>query len=241
MPSRTKVMPLSMVVAATLAGCEAAPITETPRVGTLEYVSGDGQAGTVGLLLGQHLVVRLVDQFGTPVAGESVAFEPSSASAALGATTDPILAVTGSDGVASAQLRLGTGTGPYRVTATWPGLETGGIAGAVQVVEFDATAGPAPAAALTITAGNNQKAAANALLPIALSVRVADAFNNPVPGITVTFVIASGGGLLSAAEVVTNATGIASSSWTLGPTTGAQSVTAFIPGVAPVTFTATAQ
>jgi len=241
MPSRTKVVPVSLALASVLAGCEAAPITETPRVGTLEYVSGDGQTGTVGLLLGQDLVVRLVDQFGSPVAGETVAFEPSSASAALGATTDPILDVTGSDGVASAQLRLGTGTGPYRVTATWPGLETGGISGALQVVDFDATAGPAPPAALTITAGNNQKAAANTLLPIALSVRVADAFNNPVPGVAVTFVIGSGGGQLSVSEAISNASGIASSSWTLGPTTGAQTVTAFLPGVSPVTFTATAQ
>ena len=108
MPSCTKIIPVSLVVASILAGCEAAPLTETPRVGRLEYVSGDGQTGTVGLLLGQHLVVRLVDQFGSPVAGETVAFEPSSASAALGATTDPVLDVTGSDGVASTQLRLGT-------------------------------------------------------------------------------------------------------------------------------------
>jgi adhesin/invasin len=236
-----QVVPASLVVAAILAGCEAAPITETPRVGTLEYVSGDGQTGTVGLLLGQHLIVRLVDQFGTPVAGETVAFEPSTASVALGATTDPILAATGSDGIASAQLRLGTGTGPYRVTATWPGLETGGISGPVQVVDFDATAGPAPAATLTITAGNNQTAAVNTLLPTALSVRVADAFNNPISGATVTFVIGSGGGQLSVAEATSNASGIASTSWTLGPTAGAQSVTAFIPGVAPVTFNATAK
>lgn len=237
---RMKVVPASLAVASILAGCEAAPLTDTARVGTLEYVSGDGQTGTVGLLLGQHLVVRLVDQFGTPVSGETVAFEPSAASAALGATMDPILDVTGTDGVASAQLRLGTGTGPYRVTATWPGLETGGIAGPVQVVDFDASAGPAPPAVLTIAAGNNQTASVNALLPIALSVRVADAFNNPIPGATVTFVIGSGGGQLSVANPVTNATGIASSSWTLGPTAGAQSVTAFIPGVPTVTFHATA-
>ena len=241
MPSRTKVVPVSLAAACIVAACEAAPITETPRVGTLEYVSGDGQTGTVGLLLDLPLAVRLVDQFGSPVAGETVAFEPSSSSAALGATTDPVLDVTGSDGVASAQLRLGTGTGPYQVTATWPGLETGGISGLVQVIDFDATAGPAPAATLTITAGNNQKAAANTLLPIALSVRVADAFNNPIPGVAVTFVIGSGGGQLSVAEAVSSATGIASSSWTLGPAVGAQSVTAFIPGVPPVTFTATAQ
>ena len=241
MPSCTKVVPVSLVLASILAGCEAAPITETPRVGTLEFVSGDGQTGTVGLFLGQPLVVRLVDQFGSPVAGETVAFEPSSASAALGATTDPVLDVTGSDGVASAQLRLGTGTGPYRATARWPGLESGGISGPVQVVDFDATAGPAPAATLTITGGNNQTAAANTLLPIALSVRVADAFNNSIPGVVVTFVIGSGGGQLSVTEAVSTATGIASSSWTLGSATGTQTVAAFVPGVQPVTFTATAQ
>jgi hypothetical protein len=236
-----RAVPAWLIAASIVAGCEAAPFTETPRVGTLQYVAGNGQAGTVGLLLGEPLVVRMVDQFGRPVAGETVAFEPSAASAALGATPEPETDVTGTDGVASTQLRLGTGTGPYRVSAIWPGLETGGISGQEQVIQFDATAGPAPPASLIIATGNNQTAAVNTLLPLPLSVRVADAFNNPVPDFTVTFVIGSGDGQLSVSQPTTNASGIASSTWTLGPTAGAQTVITFIPGVLPVTFTATAQ
>jgi len=238
---RMRVVPATLIAASIVAGCEGAPITDSARVGTLQSVSGDGQTGTVGVFLPQPIVVRLVDQFGSPVAGETVAFEPSAASAALGATAEPTTGVTGADGIASTQLRLGTGTGPYRISATWPGLETGGITGPLQVIQFDATASAAPPAAMAIIAGNNQAGAANTLLPVALTVRVADAFNNPVPDLTVIFVIASGGGQLSVNEAVTNASGIASSNWTLGPAVGAQSVSAVIPGVSPVTFTATAQ
>jgi hypothetical protein len=236
-----RVVPASLIAASIVAGCEAAPVTETPRVGTLQYVSGNGQTGTVGLILDEHLAVRLMDQFGNPVAGETVAFEPSAASATVGATAEPETDVTGTDGIASTQFRLGTSTGSYRLSAIWPGLETGGISGPEQRIEFDAAAGAAPPATLVITSGNNQTAAINTLLPLPLSVRVADAFDNPVPDASVTFVIGSGGGQLSGSQATTNASGIASSTWTLGPTAGAQSVTALLPGVLPVTFTATAQ
>ena len=75
------------------------------------------------------------------------------------------------------------------------------------------------------------------------SVQVTDAGGNPVPNVSVTFAVASGGGYAHRLErATTNAAGIASvNSWTLGTTAGANTLTATSAGLtgSPVTFTAT--
>jgi trimeric autotransporter adhesin len=63
-----------------------------------------------------------------------------------------------------------------------------------------------------------------------------------VAGVTVTFAVTAGGGAVSPSTVVTNASGIATlTSWTLGTTAGANTVTASASGLtgSPVTFNAT--
>jgi plastocyanin len=64
----------------------------------------------------------------------------------------------------------------------------------------------------------------------------------PEAGTTVTWSVASGGGTVDPASVVTDADGIASTGWTLGNTAGSQSARAALTGAngSPVTFTATA-
>jgi hypothetical protein len=80
---------------------------------------------------------------------------------------------------------------------------------------------------------------------VAPSVVVRDVSTNPVAGVSVTFAIASGSGsVLPTTAVATNASGVAAvTSWTLGTTAGANSLTATAApgGIAgnPVTFTAT--
>src|SRR5207249_8102859 len=76
-------------------------------------------------------------------------------------------------------------------------------------------------------------------LPTQLAVRVADLFNNPVAGITVTWTPASGSGSVNPTTSTSNASGIAATTWTLGPQAGTQTVQATGAG-SPVTFTATA-
>ena len=241
---RMAVVPALLIAASIVAGCEGEPTTSNTKVGTLELVSGDDQSGSAGLLLGQHLVVRILDQYGRPAAGEPVFFELDAASLAKGASVDPVVDTTGADGIASTQLRLGASTGTYRLEAIWPGLELfeqGQTLRPFQTVEFVATAGPAPPATLTILSGDDQTGAVDSLLPQALTVEVTDAFGNPVPGVTVTFAVASGGGQVSTTAATTNSSGVATTSWTLGPSVGAQSVVAFVAGLQPVTFDATAQ
>jgi adhesin/invasin len=112
-------------------------------------------------------------------------------------------------------------------------------------VTITATATAARAATVTALAGNNQTAAAGAAVPIAPSVRVADAFGNLAPGVTVTFSALSGGGQVTTGVRTTNAQGVATvGSWILGPAAGVQTLAARVEesGVAnnPVVFTATA-
>jgi hypothetical protein len=71
------------------------------------------------------------------------------------------------------------------------------------------------------------------------SVIVRDALNNPVAGVPVTFVVASGGGSVTGGIATTNVNGIATvGSWTLGPALGTNTLTATSGGLS-VTFLAT--
>jgi alpha-tubulin suppressor-like RCC1 family protein len=66
-------------------------------------------------------------------------------------------------------------------------------------------------------------------VPDSIRVRVTDRSGNPVPNARVRFSSAAGGGTVSpTATVVTNGNGVAAAQWTLGPSFGANSVTAAV-------------
>ncbi|HXI20903.1 MAG TPA: Ig-like domain-containing protein, partial [Gemmatimonadales bacterium] len=73
------------------------------------------------------------------------------------------------------------------------------------------------------------------------SVQVYDLNDNPLPGATVTFAVTGGGGSVTGGTQTTDANGSATvGGWRLGQTVGANTLTATVSGLAPVTFTATA-
>ncbi len=75
------------------------------------------------------------------------------------------------------------------------------------------------------------------------TVRILDAFDNPVADVTVGFEVISGGGAGSGLVQVSDASGLAMvGSWTLGPLAGTQQLSASAPGLvdSPVIFTAEA-
>jgi hypothetical protein len=76
---------------------------------------------------------------------------------------------------------------------------------------------------LIYVSGDNQSAAAGAVLPNPLEVQLVDSSGNPVTSGAVTFTVASGGGSVSA--VATSPDGKSQVTWTLG-SSGAQTVTA---------------
>jgi hypothetical protein len=99
---------------------------------------------------------------------------------------------------------------------------------------------PTKIAATTVTTQNAQTTQAVGVKP---SVKVTDANNLGVGGVTVTFAVTAGGGSISGATPMTNSGGIATvGSWTTGPVPGVNTLTATVTGLtgSPVTFTANA-
>ena len=73
------------------------------------------------------------------------------------------------------------------------------------------------------------------------TVRVSDEQDRPIAGVTVTFKVVSGGGVLSGGTATTLEDGLASPvRWTLGPTAGSQTLSASTGGESSVVFTAMA-
>ncbi len=102
------------------------------------------------------------------------------------------------------------------------------------------SSGPTAVPALIVAqAGNNQTATPLQTLSIALSVLVTDEANKPVKSARVDWDLSAGSGTLSARSVNTDANGIASTTWTLGPTAGTARVAAQVNGLNPAVFTAT--
>jgi hypothetical protein len=109
--------------------------------------------------------------------------------------------------------------------------------------QFNITAGTA--SSIVINAGNNQTAVEGSTLgttagTTAPSVKLTDQHGNLVAGAGVTFQVASGGGSVSPASATTNASGIASTNWTIvaGSNTMSASITA-LGAVPSVLFSAT--
>ena len=208
--------------------------TATAAVGapaTLVKFSGDNLIGEVGSTLGTPHHVTVLDVHGNPVPGVTVSW---AAGAGVGSVS-PTLATTDLNGRASAVRTLGGIEGIQTTTATAP------LSGGPTTVTFNITATVGSATQMSIQAGDNQVDTVGQTLPIALAVRVADAFDNPVAGVVISWAVVDDGGSLSQAADTTDADGIASTSWTLGtamtPTDSVQLVQATGVGL-PLTFTA---
>ena len=125
------------------------------------------------------------------------------------------------------------GSANRTITATRSGGSESGTS-----APFTVVAGAA--AAIAVSAGDNQTAAAGAAFPTALSALVSDAYANPVSGATVTFVSPSSGasgtwtGGLHSTTAATNASGIATVplTFTANATAGSYVDTAKVAGAA---------
>jgi hypothetical protein len=105
-----------LVLATAITGCSGSlTLPDDSSPAALRAVSGDGQQGTVGRRLDDPLVVKLTDASSRPIEGVPVVFEFTSD--VPDAEIDPAEAETDSAGRASAEVRLGTSTGPHQVEA----------------------------------------------------------------------------------------------------------------------------
>ncbi len=201
----------------------------------LEITDGDGQPGLPNLALPESLEVRVLDSRGSALPGQTVTFQPETE--ASGARVVPENATTRDDGKARALWVLGPSSGTQRVVAqVVRGEEFEPL-----VVTFNARVSAAGASRMAAAEGNGQTGPVGNLLPGQLLVLITDEFGNPVAGVPVDWEAQDG--TVDPTSSVTGADGRAGTSWTLGPSAGAQTVVASSPQLegSRVEFTATAR
>jgi hypothetical protein len=96
-----------------------------------------------------------------------------------------------------------------------------------------------PPSTLEVVRGSDQEGVTGVPLGEPLIVRLTQQDGTGISGRTVVWVVASGSGTVNPATGMTDAEGFASAEWTLGPGEGEQRVTAQVPDIGTVTFTAT--
>ena len=113
---------------------------------------------------------------------------------------------------------------------------------AMQRIAVTVEAAPRVAHTLEKISGDNQQDVPGATLTSPFVVEVRDAAGNPLGGIIVTFAVTAGGGTLSRQTATTNASGQASTTLTLGPNAGTNTVEASVSVIATsLRFTAIAE
>ena len=220
----------ALLVVAVVAGCGGGG---GGGGGGSRQLLADGPASTSGVV-GQAVAeppgVRVVDGSGAPVSGATVSFRVDQA----GASVSPASVTTGADGRARpSSWVLGTVAGTYTLVASTSGVS--------QQLSFSVSA--VAGAPSVIRHASRVDQTGDAGLPVAFppAVRVADAFDNPVAGVTVNFVVQQGGGSIPSASAVSDANGVARlQSWTLGGELGLNQVQASVGSLGSLTFSAEA-
>lgn len=199
--------------------------------------SANPQTGTAGMAAGSPPGVKVTDTHGNPVAGVAVLFTVTAGGGTVsngGPAGSSASVNTDASGFATLTTwTLGTtaGTSNNTIDATSPGLPT---------VTFTASADPGAPANIAKNAGDGQSAVVNTNVATAPQVKITDTYGNVVPGVSVTFAPASGGGSVTGGSQVTDAGGLATvGSWKLGTAVGANTLTATA-GALNTTFNATA-
>lgn len=219
---------------ATVTGLAGSPVgfTLTATAGNAAVMTingGNNQKGGVGTVLPVQHTVLVKDAHNNVKPGAAVTWVAGTGG---GSVSNPA-PVTNVNGIAGVSRTLGSAPGVQNDTARITGA-TG------SPLVFADTAILIPTQ-MALDAGDAQVGPAGAALS-AISVIVKDAANTPVPGVTVNWAAGSGGNVATPTSL-TNGSGIASNTWTLGPNAGSQTATASVTGLtgSPVTFNAVAQ
>jgi len=184
-----------------------------------------------GIAIAPPVTVTAQDSAGNPVTSFTGAVTVAIGTNPGGATLGGTLTRNAVAGVATFDnLSINKSGAAYTLTAAATGL-TSATSAAFNVA-------PGAATVIAVLSGGGQTAAAGSTVPVVLQVR--DALGNGISGVTLTFAVTSGGGSLSASSGVTDASGQAPVTWTLGPLNGAQSMTASATGLPTTTVSATA-
>jgi hypothetical protein len=180
--------------------------------------SGNNQSATVGTALPNNLAVAITDQYGNAALNTEVDWAVVSG----GGSINYAYSLSNS-GIATKALTLGAKPGPNTVSATVKGTSLSytftetGTPGALPV---------GPPSAIAVASGSSQTQTVGTALTSPFVVQVNDSNGTPVPNTTVTWSVQSGGGSMASASTVTNASGQASNTLTLGTVPGTNKVIA---------------
>lgn len=190
--------------------------------------AGDAVIAVAGTGVLPAPAVKVTDVNGNPVSGVTVVFLVAGGSGSVSGGTQ----ATDNSGTATVGgWTLGPTVGSNTLAAN---------VGAIATLTFTATGRAGPPATVARSLGDGQTGTVGTSLPIAPAVIVTDANGNAVGNASVAFVIASGGGSVSGATQTTDNSGVATvGGWTLGRTAGPNTLTATVPSIPPVAFTAT--
>jgi hypothetical protein len=211
---------------AALAPAQFTAVPNVPATARIVSVAGPGATATVGTTLSDSLAVRVELAGGEAVSGVTVTWTVSGG----GGNVAPASSTTQSDGIARGRFTLGTAAGPHTVIASVPNLTPATIA---------VTGTPDEPAAVTKTGGDGQTGIAAEPLAQPVAVRVTDQYGNAVPNVSVTWSASTG--TVAPGGTVTDANGQATAAWTLGQTSGVQTLSASVSGLPPAQFGAVAR
>jgi Big-like domain-containing protein len=214
-----------------MAGCRKGSNDLAGPATALTVAAGTQQSGTAGKQLPQPLRVLVTDAKGRPVQGQLVTFHVilGGGSVFSGAS------ISDANGIAQDRWTLGTRiTEPQEVEAR--AVDSTGTP--LVFATFTATAVADSVATVVAVGGNRQTAPPAATLLAPCQASVLDQYANPVAGAEITWT-SSGGGAVSPQTSFTDATGIASTAWTLPSAEGTQTLQASAAGFS-TSFTAQA-
>lgn len=197
-------IPPVTINATALAGAAAAIVAAT----------GDGQRGTAGAALPRPIVVRVVDENGSGVAGAPLSLAPS------GGTLSDTALVTDSAGIARTQWTMGHSAGEYTLAVRHDGVK--------KLLKIAARASPAAPANLAFDDMPGEKRSKAPVKQKKLFALVTDVYGNPVPDARVNFSAKSG--TVTPARAVSDARGRAALTWKLGSNPGEQRLTGLVRG-----------
>jgi adhesin/invasin len=227
----TKVV--SAVVNGTVALDSVAPVVVRPATPfVVSLLEGDAQSAPVSTDVPTVPAVRVVDAFGTAVAGREVTFAVVSGG---GSVVGPAVVLTDASGDARpGGWTLGAAPGANTLSATVTGT---GITG--NPVTFTATAlvGLPSAARSGVRALPATITASNDSLTSTISVNVRDANGNPVEGVTVALSATGSGNTITQPAAPTDAAGLATGAIS-STTIGTKVVSALLDGAVTVDSTA---
>jgi adhesin/invasin len=176
---------------------------------TIALNAGNNQTATVGTAVTTAPSVLVSDAYNNPVSGVSVTFAVASG----GGSVTGASATTNASGIATVgSWMLGTTAGANTLTATSAGL-TG------SPVTFTATGVAGAATKYVVTSSSYNPAAGTS---VTITAQTCDAYGNAVPvsGISVSWSKTGSGGSFGTNPAVTDASGVATTTFTTGSTSG---------------------